>query len=111
MEGAGVLHTDHSGPADGSRILGTAAVPLKRVATNPFFNAQEQPTRWTLLPNATKNSFADSHSIAVPASLRPAGNDGALPSLIVALETSPMEVEGAFASLCNCLFIPGVLTK
>ncbi|KAI6003404.1 hypothetical protein EDC04DRAFT_2908214 [Pisolithus marmoratus] len=98
-ESAEVLHTDRPGPADGKQnpFADSAAVPLTRVASNPFFNAREKPTKRTLLPNTTPNPFADSHSITAPidspASLPPTANDRALQSLIAALEASPMEAE------------------
>lgn len=99
-ESAEVLHTDHSAPADGRQnpFADSGAVSLKRGASNPFFNAQEKPTKRTLLPNTSANPFADSHSVTSPpmdsaANLDSAGNVRALQSLIAALETSPAEVE------------------
>ncbi|KAI6108208.1 hypothetical protein F5141DRAFT_1203587 [Pisolithus sp. B1] len=99
-ESAEVLHTDHSAPADGRQnpFADSGAVSLKRGASNPFFNAQEKPTKRTLLPNTSANPFADSHSVTSPpmdsaANLDSTGNVRALQSLIAALETSPAEVE------------------
>ncbi|KAI6024675.1 hypothetical protein BKA83DRAFT_689075 [Pisolithus microcarpus] len=99
-ESAEVLHTDHPGPAHGRQnpFADAAAVSLKRGASNPFFNAQEKPTKRTLLPNMSVNPFADSHSVtSLPTNSAtnpaPAGNVRALQSLIAALETSPAEVE------------------
>ncbi|KAI6154898.1 hypothetical protein BKA82DRAFT_3967344, partial [Pisolithus tinctorius] len=74
------------------------AVPLKRAAGNPFFNAHENPIIRSLLPNITANPFANLYSITAPpieCTTNPlfTGNARALQSLIVTLETSPAEVE------------------
>lgn len=105
-QSAEVLHTDHPERADGKQnpFADTAIVPLKRAASNPFFNAQEKPTKRTLLPNTTGNPFADLYSITAPPTESttnppPTGNGRALQSLIAALDTSPAEVEGRFRAI------------
>ncbi|KAI6154948.1 hypothetical protein BKA82DRAFT_3969277, partial [Pisolithus tinctorius] len=76
----------------------------KKVVNNPFFNAQDKPTKWTLLLNTTANPFADLYSIIAPPTASttnppPIGNGRALQSLIAALEMSPVEVEGRLRTI------------
>ncbi|KAI6154983.1 hypothetical protein BKA82DRAFT_4432280 [Pisolithus tinctorius] len=94
-------HTDCLEHADGKQnpSVDTAAVLLKRAASNPFSNAQDMPTKWTLLPNTMANPFADLYSItALPTESTtnhpPTSNGQALQSLIATLETSPADMEG-----------------
>ncbi|KIO09284.1 hypothetical protein M404DRAFT_22472 [Pisolithus tinctorius Marx 270] len=105
-QSAEVLHTDPLEHADSKQNppADTAAVPPERMASNPFFIAQEKPTKRTLLPNTTANPFADLHSITAPPiestpNPPPTGNGRALQSLIATLETFPAEVEGRLRAI------------
>lgn len=98
-ESAEVLHTDHTASfVDKDPFADTTGGPLKKVPSNPFFNAQEkQPMRPP--PRATDaNPFSDSCSVIAPdtdstVDLVPQRNLGALDSLIAALETTPAGAE------------------
>jgi len=98
-ESAEVLHTDHTASfVDQDPFADTTGVPLKRAASNPFFNAQDyKPMRPP--PRATNaDPFSDSCSVIAPdtdstVDMVPQRNFGALDSLIAALETTPAGVE------------------
>ncbi|KAI5986694.1 hypothetical protein F5J12DRAFT_787205 [Pisolithus orientalis] len=72
------------------------AVPLKRLASNPFFDAQEKLVQRTLLPNTTANPLAGLYSITAPpvestTNPPPTSNARSLRSLT---RTSPAVAEG-----------------
>ncbi|KAL4072590.1 hypothetical protein V8B97DRAFT_1957013 [Scleroderma yunnanense] len=99
-ERAEVLHTDHT-PSIASvqdPFADTTGAPLQRVASNPFFNAQEKLSKRPPLPTTNANPFADSASVTVPDTdstddLLPPRNPQALASLIAALDTTPAQAE------------------
>ncbi|KAI6154990.1 hypothetical protein BKA82DRAFT_68838, partial [Pisolithus tinctorius] len=101
-----VLHIDHLEHAYSNQnpFADATAVPLEKAASNPFFNAQDKPTKRTLLRNTTANPFADLYSITAPPTESttnhpPTGNGRALQSLIATLEMSPAEVEGRLRTI------------
>ena len=97
---AEVLHTDHTAAvADRDPFADITSAPLRRTASNPFFNAQEkQRKRPPPLPTTSTNPFADSCSVIASdadstVDLVPQRNPAAIVSLIEALETGPDQTE------------------
>ncbi|KAI6155053.1 hypothetical protein BKA82DRAFT_22277 [Pisolithus tinctorius] len=74
----------------------SAAIPLKRAASNPFFDAREKLVQRMLPPNTTANTLAGLYSITAPPTESttnplPTSNARSLRSLT---RTSPAVAEG-----------------